>query len=165
MFRKVVVPLDGSATSSRGLAVAIKLCKDQKATLCLLHVVDDLIVTRGLDDTTYTRAAHFQEFRDGLCKEGAKLLAKAEAKVRAKGIASESILLETLSGSVGNVIIEQARKHHADLIVLGTHGRRGLARLVMGSDAETVVRSAPMPVLLVRSPSEPQPRSAKPTRK
>jgi nucleotide-binding universal stress UspA family protein len=165
MFRKVVVPLDGSVTSSRGLDVAIKLCKDQKATLCLLHVVDDLIITRGLDDTTYARAAHFQEFRDGLCKEGNKLLAKAEAKVRAKGIASESILLETLGGSVGNVIIEQARKHHADLIVLGTHGRRGLARLVMGSDAETVVRSAPMPVLLVRSPSEPQSRSAKPTRK
>ncbi len=165
MFRKILVPIDGSAASSRGLDLAIKLSRDQGATLSLLHVVDDLIAARGLDDTTDTRAAHFRDLRDRLRIEGEKTLAKAEAKVRKSGVASESAVRESLGGSVADAIVDQARKRRADLIVLGTHGRRGLARLVMGSDAETVLRTAPVPVLLVRSPEEPPPQGGKPARK
>ena len=61
------------------------------------------------------------------------------------------VLAENLAGRVADVIVRQARRQRADLLVLGTHGRRGLTRMVMGSDAELVVRYAPAPVLLVRA--------------
>lgn len=64
----------------------------------------------------------------------------------------ETVLLETLGHRVAELIIKQAKKWRADVIVLGTHGRRGLARVLMGSDAEIVVRESPVPVLLVRAP-------------
>src|SRR5208282_6792120 len=83
---------------------------------------------------------------------GKKLLARAEAKVRKRGIEVETVLLETVGRRVADLIIKQAKKWRADVIVLGTHGRRGLARVVMGSDAELVLRETPLPVLLVRSP-------------
>ncbi len=162
MFRKILVPIDGSPTSNRGLDEAIKLAKDQSATLCLLHVVDDLVVTQGLSATMYAAAAYVDEFIDALREGGKKILAKAEAKARNHGIRCESVLLETLGRGIADVIIEQTRKRRADLIVLGTHGRRGLTRMVMGSDAEAVVRSTRVPVLLVRAAEAP--RSARPKR-
>ena len=63
----------------------------------------------------------------------------------------ESVLVESITRPVADVIVREARKWKADLIVIGTHGRRGLRRVVMGSDAEQVVRSAPAPVLLIRA--------------
>lgn len=71
------------------------------------------------------------------------------------------MLCETVGHAVADVIVEQAKKRRADLIVLGTHGRRGITRLVMGSDAEGVVRTTRMPVLLVRHPSAVQPHVAR----
>ncbi len=162
MFRKILVPIDGSPTSNRGLDEAIKLAKDQSAALCLLHVVDDLVVTQGLSATMYAAPAYVDEFIDAMREGGKKILAKAQAKVRNNDIGCESVLLETLGRSVADIIIEQARRRRADLIVLGTHGRRGLTRMVMGSDAETVVRSTHVPVLLVRAAETP--RSGRPKR-
>ena len=84
--------------------------------------------------------------------EGKKLLAKAEGKMRQRRIKADTVLLETLGHRVADLIIKQAKKWRADVIVLGTHGRRGLERVLMGSDAEMVVRESPVPVPLVRSP-------------
>ena len=67
------------------------------------------------------------------------------------------VLVETIGHTVADAIPEQAKKSHADLIVLGTHGRCGISRLVMGSDAEGVIRAATVPVLLVRTPRAAQP--------
>src|ERR1700685_3514197 len=67
-----------------------------------------------------------------------------------RGVKLKPVLVEKFGGLVADVIISQAKKQRADLIVLGTHGRRGVTRLVMGSDAEGVVRRSPVPVLLVR---------------
>lgn len=60
------------------------------------------------------------------------------------------VLLESIGGRAADLIVDQAKQWNADLIVMGTHGRRGLRRLALGSDAELVVRSASVPVLLVR---------------
>jgi nucleotide-binding universal stress UspA family protein len=68
------------------------------------------------------------------------------------------VLRETLGHRVADLIIKQAKRWRADVIVLGTHGRRGVSRLVMGSDAELVVRETSVPVLLVRSPLRPHTR-------
>jgi nucleotide-binding universal stress UspA family protein len=62
----------------------------------------------------------------------------------------DTLLLETLGRRVADVIVREAKKWRADVIVLGTHGRSGLSRVVLGSDAELVVRESPVPVLLVR---------------
>ena len=76
------------------------------------------------------------------------------------GLRAKTVLVETVGESVADAILIQARKVRAELIVLGTHGRRGLARMLMGSDAEAVVREARVPVLLVRSPMATRPSRA-----
>lgn len=158
MFRRILVPIDGSTTSNRGLEKAIGLASDQKAKICLLHVVDELAV--GADGMMYMPPSYIDEFIRALRAGGKDLLVRAEAKVRKHGIEVEAVLLETVGHRVADLIIKQAKKWRADVIVLGTHGRRGLSRVVMGSDAELVVREAPVPVLLVRSPLSPRKRRA-----
>lgn len=152
MFHRILVPIDGSPTANRGLDEAIGLASDQQARVCLLHVIDELIVPTGADGTMYLPPSSLDEYVRGLRAGGQKLLGRAEAKVRKHGIEVESLLLETVGQKVADVIIKQAKKWRADVIVLGTHGRRGLSRVVMGSDAELVLRETPVPVLLVRSP-------------
>jgi nucleotide-binding universal stress UspA family protein len=150
MFRRILVPIDGSPPSRRGLEEAIMLARDQDARLCALHVVDESIITRSFDGTTYMPASYVEDFGKGLTTAGKRLLARAEASARARRVKVETLLLQTLRGRVADVIVSQAKKWRADVIVLGTHGRGGLSRVVLGSDAELVVRESPVPVLLVR---------------
>lgn len=152
MFRKILVPIDGSSTSNRGLDEAIGLARDQRAKICLVHVVDELIVSGGADGIAYMPPDYVDDFIRSLRVGGKKLLARAQAKVRKHGVAVEAVLLETVGSRVADVIVKQAKQWGADVIVLGTHGRRGLRRVVMGSDAEMVLRETNLPVLLVRSP-------------
>ncbi len=160
MFHRILVPIDGSPPAKRGLDKAIALAKDQAARICLLHVVDASIMTQTFDGTTYMPASYADDFMKSLSAEGRRLLAQAEEKVRKHRIKVETVLLDTLGYRVADVVISQAKKWHADVIVIGTHGRRGLSRLVMGSAAELVMREAPVPLLLVRGPvSRPQRRA------
>lgn len=152
MFRRILVPLDGSPTSNRGLDEAIELAGDQKARIALLHVVDELIVPTGPDGMMYISPGYIDEYIQALRKRGQRLLARAESKVRKRGVAVEAMLVETVGHPVADLIVKQAKKWRADIIVLGTHGRRGLSRVLMGSDAELVLRETTLPVLLVRSP-------------
>jgi len=150
MFQRILVPVDGSATSNRGLRTAIGLAHDQKAALVLLHVVDELLVTPMGDGGVYVSPRFVDEFAAALRAQGAKVLARAEAQARKAGVGCRPVLAETLGRPVAEIIVAHAKRCRADLIVLGTHGRRGLARAVMGSDAEGVVRTSPVPVMLVR---------------
>jgi len=84
--------------------------------------------------------------RDG----GRRILAKAQALAERHAVKATSVLRQVTGGPAADTIVREARKQRADLIVLGTHGRRGVRRLVLGSDAEQVVRTASVPVLLVR---------------
>jgi len=145
MYKKILVPVDGSEPSLLGLAEAIRLAKDQNAELRLLHVVHDFLVAGGHGAAVYT-----SELRKELRGHGAQILKDAADLARRQQVNAGTKLVETPAGSVGAMIAEQAREWPADLIVLGTHGRRGVRRLVMGSDAEYIVRTAPVPVLLVR---------------
>lgn len=152
MFRRILVPIDGSPTSNRGLDEAIGLASDQKAKICLLHVIDAMIVPTGPDGLMYMPPSYADDYIRSLRAESKNLLGRAEAKVRKRGIEVETVSLEAVGHQVADLITKQAKKWRADVIVLGTHGRRGLSRVVMGSDAEMVLREAPIPVLLVRSP-------------
>lgn len=147
MFKRILVPVDGSATSNRGLQQAIQLAKEQKAALMILHVVDE----NPLVQSAIADGALFDELLSSLTQSGKKILAKAETDARQKRVKVQTALVENWFGPVADAILKQARKFRADLIVIGTHGRRGGARLLMGSDAESVVRQSTVPVLLIRS--------------
>jgi nucleotide-binding universal stress UspA family protein len=144
---RILVPVDGSATSDRGLDEAIRLAKLTGARLRLVHVVDGLVLSTGLEFATCDVI--------GILKEaGAEILSAAKAKVEAGGVAVDAFLSDTFGERVCDVVVTQARQWNADLIVIGTQGRRGARRLIIGSDAEQIVRAAPVPVLLVRPKEE-----------
>jgi nucleotide-binding universal stress UspA family protein len=81
-------------------------------------------------------------------------LNNAVATARQHGVEAETVLVESVSGPTAALITTHAKEWAADLIVMGTHGRRGLQRLTMGSDAECAVRNTPVPVLLVHGISK-----------
>ena len=147
MYRKIFVPIDGSAASNLGLKEAIKLARAQGAKLRLFHLVDEYVAVSSMDGVTLDTG----DLLDTLRQTGRKILAKAQAQARRSGLKPESVMLESFGGRAADFIVQQAKKWGADLIVLGSHGRRGVKRLVLGSDAEQVIRTTPVPVLLVRA--------------
>jgi nucleotide-binding universal stress UspA family protein len=163
MFRNIVVAIDGSPTSNRGLKVAAALAQEQKAKLHVVHVVEEPRVPMSGEAALYLPEEFLQSVREGQREAGRKVLARAEALARKEGATVNGILTKFAGRSVAEAILSEVRTLRADLIVLGTHGRRGLSRLVTGSDAEEVLRQATVPVLLVRAPSAERPaRAAKP---
>lgn len=148
MYNKILVPIDASATSALALEEAIKLAKVHKATICLVHVVDIFILTTG------ELTSNYPAFEAAVKETGRLLLAKMEKLVRDADVSVEQHLIEINDyfTRVPEKIIAECKKHHADLIVIGTHGRRGFSRFMLGSVAEGVVRMASVPVLLIRSP-------------
>ena len=143
-YRRILVPVDGSATSARGVAEAIKLAQDARAKLLLLHVVEQYAIL-GIPDA----GASIGPVLDTLKRAGRSTLEKMERSARRQGARPETRLVEDFSGRVANAIVDQAKRWRAQVIVMGTHGRRGLDRVFLGSDAELVARYSPVPVLLV----------------
>jgi nucleotide-binding universal stress UspA family protein len=145
MYGKILVPIDGSETSTRGLNEAIKIAKAQGSQLRLVHIVNEFIL-----DCTYAPGLYSQNLIESLVKEGRAVLDAAEKAAHGEGVKVDTVLIESIGGAAADLILAQAKQWQPDLIVMGTHGRRGLARLAMGSDAEQVVRAATVPVMLVR---------------
>jgi len=127
-FRHILVPVDGSPSSDKALDEAIRLAIFSAAKISLLHVLDDL---------SHVRAT------------GESLLAKQGEKILARGLPVECVLIAGGSGRICDHVAEHARISQADLIVVGSHGRRGVGRVLLGSDAEQIIRQAPVPVLVV----------------
>jgi nucleotide-binding universal stress UspA family protein len=149
MYGRILVPVDGSGTSANGLAEAVKIAKSQGSGLRLVHVVNEFVF-----DYSYSPAAYAVDVVESLRERGRAILAESAARVRKEGLEPETVLLESIGGPAADLIIAQAKDYHAELIVMGTHGRRGLRRLALGSDAEQVVRLASVPVLLVRGEAQ-----------
>ncbi|HLS81334.1 MAG TPA: universal stress protein [Steroidobacter sp.] len=149
MYKKILVPVDGSAASNRGLAEALKLAQAVGAQVRIVHAVNELIMDSG-----YAAVTYHDDVIQSLRETGRKTLEQARDAAQAQGLKVETELVETLGGRAADVIIDQVKQWSADLIVMGTHGRRGVRRLVMGSDAELVLRMSPVPVLLVRESEE-----------
>lgn len=147
MYKKILVPTDGSAIAQKGLAEAIALGKLTGASLRLIHVVDELsfALSAGYG------AGYMGDILSVLREAGAEVLSQAEAQVRASGLEVDSVLNDSFAGRVSDLVMAQVSHWGAELIVLGTHGRRGVGRIFMGSDAESIVRSATVPVLLLRA--------------
>ena len=146
MYQRILVPVDGSPTSDLGLEEAIKLAKLTGGSLRLIHVVDQMPFALAADGYAAMSADVL-----GLLKEaGERILADAHQRVAKEGVAVDEMLFESLDGRLCDRVEEQIRSWRADVVVLGTHGRRGARRMLLGSDAELIVRSASVPVLLVR---------------
>lgn len=148
MYERILVPVDGSSTSNRGLDEAIRLAKLTHGKLRLFHVIDELSFALGMD----AYAGYAGDWLTVLRESGARLLAEAKATVEAAGVEVETVLHDSFDGSVHELVTAEASRWPADLIVLGTHGRRGVGRLVLGSSAEHILRFSPVPVLLIRAP-------------
>lgn len=148
MYQRILVPVDGSPTSDRGLQEAIRLARLTGGRLRLLHVVDDLSFALGMD----AYAGYAGDWLNLLREAGRKVLQDAKAVVTAAGIEVDTALYDSVEGRVAELTVAEARKWPAEVIVIGTHGRRGVGRLVLGSSAEYVLRLSPVPVLLVRAP-------------
>ena len=150
MYAKILVPVDGSPTSDAGLVEAIRLARMSGGSVRLLHIADGLpylpeSATYGvvLPDTTKAALEH-----------GSELLERCRAQVAAAGVAVVTSLVEGRGKHLEDFVAEQVQAGNADVVVLGTHGRRGISRVLLGSDAEQVVRKTTVPVLLVRHSSD-----------
>ena len=146
MYQRILVPIDGSATSERALQEAVKLASG-KARIRLVYVTEEAY---SLDAEGYA-FIDYAALQEAVRRTGERALAQAAEKVRKSGMTAETALLEAAGERIANVVDGEARRWPADLIVIGTHGRSGLSRLLLGSVAEGVVRGASVPVLLVRA--------------
>jgi nucleotide-binding universal stress UspA family protein len=141
-IRHVLVPVDFSSPSLDALEYAIQVVERFGARLTIVHVLEpiyfDLELGLGRIEQEVQKRTHWETQLDGLAQV-----------VRGRGLAAGSVVL---GGIPSESIVTYARGQCCDLIVMGTHGRRGLTRLRYGSVAESVLRQAPCPVLTVRSP-------------
>jgi nucleotide-binding universal stress UspA family protein len=146
MFKRILVAVDASETGEQALQMAIGLATESQAQLRIVHAVD--VSNVNLESEQLDHSA----MTDKIKKNGQDTLRNAEMKAAAAGIEAETnlVVMETLKPRIAEAIIEDAEAWPADLIVIGTHGRRGLSRLVVGSVAEDIVRGATQPVLLTR---------------
>jgi nucleotide-binding universal stress UspA family protein len=146
MYKKIVVAIDGSDCSQIALEEAIKLAKDQKAKLLLLHVIENLFIWEP-------RPSDVQELQASVRKTGQDILTKGAAFAHAEGITVETKLVELLKlrTRIAELILEEVYAWSADLLVISTHGRRGVHRLLIGSVAEGIIRQGHMPILLIPS--------------
>jgi nucleotide-binding universal stress UspA family protein len=148
MYGKILVAVDGSSSSDAALGEALELARDRGASLRVLHVVDS---PYAYPDAMYGHVTgDLDDLREAWEKAGQDIVAQAVARAREAGVEPETRLVEGKGGHVARSIVEEARAWGADVIVMGTHGRRGIDRLLMGSVAEGVARTAPVSVLLVR---------------
>lgn len=146
MYQRILVPVDGSETSDKALQEAVALAGG-KGRLRLVYVLEEVYML----DAEALNFIDYAALRTAVKKTGERVLEQAAAKARRSGVAVETALLDADGGQVAAVIDADAKSWPADLIVVGTHGRSGLSRLLMGSVAEGVVRGSHVPVLLVRA--------------
>ncbi|WPG40936.1 universal stress protein [Variovorax sp. EBFNA2] len=149
MYHRILVPIDGSPVSLRGLEEAIRLAELTGAVLRLVHVVDELKYVTGFE-----RLAGGPDLVLLMEEAGEQILQQGRERAEHAGIQTETLLFTSVSGRLCDLVAEQARAWNADLIVMGAHGRRGGGRVPLGSGADEILRLATVPVLLVRSPSD-----------
>jgi nucleotide-binding universal stress UspA family protein len=145
VYEKILVPIDGSATAARGLTEAIALAKAMGARLRLMHIME-------MSAATASAAVHSPELVEQLKSEAEDILERAKWMAQSAALELDTMLGDGFGDRrLHDFVAEQVTGWGAQLIVLGTHGRRGMRRLVLGSDAEAIVRAATVPVLLVRA--------------
>ena len=142
MYQHILIPVDGSSTSEHALQEALRLAQQHGAQLELVYVVENILNKEGF--------VIYPELQETMRNKGRKILTQALSVVQEAGLTAETKLLEGGGARIASVILAEAKRWRADLIVIGTHGRTGISKLIFGSVAEGVVRTSHIPVLLIR---------------
>ena len=141
-FQKILVPVDGSSTSNKALDYALQLAKEDHSQVRALHAIDELGYLSSYE--------YSGELMDTARKNGTEVLQNAVIAAQALNVPTDTKLVDQPGQRLGQTVADEAANWGADLIVVGTHGRRGVGRVLLGSGAEQIVRMATVPVLTVR---------------
>ncbi|RBO97972.1 universal stress protein [Pseudochrobactrum asaccharolyticum] len=149
MYKHILVATDGSDLANKGLEQAIGLAKELSAKITILTVTDlfpsyGIVVAPGLS----TSPEIFEEYRTSMAEQAKAIVQQAIGKARDAGVIVEGLHIENQSPAVG--IVEAAETHQAELIVIASHGRRGVNKLLLGSQAAEVLSLSKVPVLVVK---------------
>lgn len=131
MYTKLLLPIGGTYTSLLALLQASYLAMLTVASIELMHVFNAREYFNGFEN----RRAYIEKVRPYFLKIGGNLLDKTRPQLKAQGITATTVLVETNGGRASELIADHAAKSRAELIILGTHGRRGMQLLLLGSDA------------------------------
>lgn len=142
MYKHILLPIDGSDCSKLALEHGLQLAKTLGSEVVLLHTVENPLNVYAIPETV----GYNQELFDTLKESGRKILEAAKTLADEKGVKAETKFLENIAPSES--ILESLKT--CDLVVMGTHGRRGFNRLMFGSVAEGVLRLADKPCLMIR---------------
>ncbi|MFX1765438.1 universal stress protein [Paraburkholderia sp. A1RI-2L] len=145
MYERILAPIEGSATSQSAFKFALSIARGSGAELIPLFVVEVPISAYEMP------GGNPMHVHEALLKEGQRLKDEALAAMQFNGVRGNPRVVEVDApgGSVPERILDVARATHCDLVVMGTHGRRGVKRLMLGSVAERFVRMSSCPVLLI----------------
>jgi len=145
MYQRILVPVDGSETATKAMITALQMARDSGGQVHLVHVVEGLT---PLAADPY--GAYSGEVIEIMRQSGSKILEDALVVAKAAGVPADIELFDNFGERLAEVVADSAARFNADLIVVGTHGRRGLGRMMLGSGAEQIIRLAPVPVLVIR---------------
>ena len=148
MYKRILIAIDGSETSNKAISAALEMASYSggKSVIALIHVLDEMAYFTGLDPyagQSYSVSSLMRE-------AGEKILAEGLRTVQSAGVQGETVLVDRLGDRLAESVAAKAVAWNASLVVVGTHGRRGIGRMLMGSGAEQIIRQAPCPVLVVR---------------
>lgn len=153
MYRKILVAVDGSETSNKAVSAALEMASYSggRSVVRLIHVLDEMAYFMGLDPYAGQSYSVISVMRES----GEKILADGLAIVQSAGVQADTVLVDKLGSHLAETVAAEAKAWEASLVVVGTHGRRGIGRMLLGSGAEQIIRLAPCPVLVVRSAQTP----------
>jgi nucleotide-binding universal stress UspA family protein len=147
MYKRILVPVDGSQTSNRALVAALQMARDGGGSIRLIHVIEELAQVIAYDPY----GASSGDLSKVMRENGQQTLTKALDIARSAGVSADQRLVEAAGQRLAEAVHKEAAAYGADLIVLGTHGRRGLSHLMLGSVAAAVVHESKVPVLVVKT--------------
>jgi nucleotide-binding universal stress UspA family protein len=143
-FERILVAVDGSPTSTNALHAALSLATDFNSVVRLIHVIEESGHLKGFK--------YSEDFLPHARRAAEQVLNDALALAEVEGVEASAQLAHVPGRPLGETIADEARRWEADLVVVGTHGRKGVARVLLGSGAEQIIRLAPVAVLVVRDP-------------
>lgn len=147
MFKKILVPTDGSDLSGNAVIKAVGFAKDTGASLIFVHVLPEYVPAAFAEFPAASQAS-FADFMQATEETAKNILGKAAAGAKAAGVSHETCTIR--HGQPWKAIIDVCRERGADLIFMASHGRRGLSALVLGSETQKVLTHSSTPVLVFR---------------
>jgi nucleotide-binding universal stress UspA family protein len=147
MYKRILVTTDGTALSKKAVRGAIELATSLEAELVVLHVVPTYPISYFEGGVTMT-AAEISQTEKAWADKGMGVVEAACKQARAAGVTAKPVVMN--SNFVAEATMSAARKHKCDLLVMASHGRKGIKRLLLGSETQHVLTHSTLPVLVLR---------------